>query len=121
MRRGIYSHSMGYLGGVSYAILVARICQDFPELETADLLLKFFEFYSEWKWIEPIYIKVGKVRDHLNINSLQLLDSYSYEVMPIMTPNTNPKNSAYRICEHTYQTIREEFIRAREIIKKLTP
>lgn len=33
--------------------------------------------------------------------------------MPIMTPNTNPKNSAYRVCEHSYKTIIDEFIRAR--------
>ncbi len=26
MRRGIYSHTFGYLGGVSYAIMVAKIC-----------------------------------------------------------------------------------------------
>lgn len=26
MRRGIYSHTFGYLGGISYAIMVAKIC-----------------------------------------------------------------------------------------------
>jgi len=58
MRRGIYSHSFGYLGGVSYAIMVAKICQDFPQLEVVDLLCKFFEVYSEWKWMEPVNIKM---------------------------------------------------------------
>ena len=58
MRRGIYSHQFGYLGGFSYAIMVAKICQDYPNLEVADLLYKFFEVYSEWKWLDSVNIKI---------------------------------------------------------------
>lgn len=31
-QRGIYSGKFGYLGGISWAILVAKICQTFPHL-----------------------------------------------------------------------------------------
>ncbi len=98
MRRGIYSNTFGYLGGVSYAIMVAKICQDYPDLEMADLLFKFFEVYSEWKWLDPVSIKIGKKKDKLNLNTLQVLDGYSQDIMPILTPTKNPKNSAYRVC-----------------------
>jgi poly(A) polymerase len=97
MRRGIYSHTFGYLGGVSYAIMVAKICQDFPGLTVSDLLYKFFEVYSEWKWLEPVSIKIQKKKDKLNLNTLQVLNSYSYDPMIILTPLSNPKNSAYRV------------------------
>ena len=70
MRRCIYSNTLGYLGGVSYAIMVAKICQDYPDLEIPDLLHKFFTVYSEWKWIDPVMLKVGKKKDKLNINAL---------------------------------------------------
>lgn len=50
--------------------MVAKICQDNPEMELADLVYKFFEVYSEWKWIDPIYMKMGKQRDKLNLDSL---------------------------------------------------
>lgn len=72
MRRGIYSNTFGYLGGVSYAIMVAKICQDYPDLEMADLLCKFFQVYAEWKWPNPVFIKIGKKKDNqkLNINNL---------------------------------------------------
>lgn len=70
MRRGIYSHTFGYLGGISYAIMVAKICQDYPGLEVADLLYKYFEVYSEWKWLEAVSIKISKKKDKLNLNSL---------------------------------------------------
>ena len=97
MRRGIYSHTLGYLGGVSYAIMVAKICQEYPYLDVSDLLYKFFEVYSDFKWIEAVYIKIQKKKDKLNINSLQVLNSFSNDPMIILTPNSNPKNSAYRV------------------------
>ena len=70
MKRGIYSNTQGYLGGVSYAIMVAKICQDNPDLEVADLVYKFFEVYADWKWLEPVAIKIGKKKDKLNLNTL---------------------------------------------------
>ena len=121
LRRSIYSNTLGYLGGVSYAILVAKICQDHPDLDVCDLIYKFFEFYAEWKWVDPIFIKILQKRDKLNINALQVLESISYEVMPIMTPNNNPKNSAYRVCEATYNTIKKELARGRDIMRQLIP
>lgn len=35
--RGISSNGMGYLGGISWAILVAKICQIFPSHKPAKL------------------------------------------------------------------------------------
>jgi len=121
MRRGIYSHTFGYLGGVSYAIMVAKVCQDYPYLEIADLLYKFFEVYSEWKWLEPVYIKIQKKKDKLNINTLQVLNSYSYDPMIILTPISNPKNSAYRVLSVNFDTIVKELKRAKDLISSLAP
>jgi hypothetical protein len=36
----------------------------------ADLLLKFFEVYSEWKWLDAVSIKISKKKDKLNMNAL---------------------------------------------------
>jgi poly(A) polymerase Pap1 len=67
-------------------------------MELADLVYKFFDVYAEWKWIDPIYIKVGKQRDKLSLGSLQVLDGLTFEFMPIMTPSKIPRNSSYRVC-----------------------
>jgi len=47
---GIYSNAMGYLGGVSWAILVARVCQFYPNACAATLVDRFFWVFSEWVW-----------------------------------------------------------------------
>ena len=42
---------MGYMGGIAWAILVAKIIQMFPNLSTSKLLEKFFYIYGyEWQW-----------------------------------------------------------------------
>ncbi|XP_053919591.1 poly(A) polymerase gamma isoform X2 [Cuculus canorus] len=47
-RRGIYSNMLGFLGGVSWAMLVARICQLYPNALASTLVSKFFLIFSEW-------------------------------------------------------------------------
>ena len=46
--RGIYSNAMGYLGGVSWAMLVARVCQLYPNAAASLLVQKFFLVFSKW-------------------------------------------------------------------------
>lgn len=46
--KGIYSKVLGFLGGVSWAILVARICQLYPNAAPAILLHKFFMIIHKW-------------------------------------------------------------------------
>lgn len=56
-RHGIYSNSLGYFGGVSWAMLVARTCQLYPNAVAATLVHKFFLVFSRWKWPHPILLK----------------------------------------------------------------
>jgi len=48
--RGIYSNVLGYIGGVTWAMLVAKVCIDHPNTPVHKLLTIFFSFYSTYDW-----------------------------------------------------------------------
>jgi poly(A) polymerase len=56
-RRCIYSNAMGYLGGVSWAMLVARTCQLYPNAAASVILCKFFLVFSQWYWPKPVLLR----------------------------------------------------------------
>ena len=44
-KHGIYSNVMGFLGGVSWAMLVARVCQLYPNAAPSTLLQVISRFF----------------------------------------------------------------------------
>ena len=66
-RRHIYSNMLGYLGGINWAILVARVCQLYPTSTPSKLLFWFFVFYRQWKWPHPILLAPLRRRSELGL------------------------------------------------------
>lgn len=56
-RRGIYANIVGFLGGVAWAMLVARVCQLYPKATSSTVVLKFFRVMSHWNWPQPVQLK----------------------------------------------------------------
>ncbi len=86
-RHGILSNVLGYLGGVSWAILVARVCQLYPNAAPSTLVHKFFLTYLNWKWPQPVIIKKPEQRA-LGFevwDQRQNMKVY-FHYMPIITP-----------------------------------
>lgn len=52
--RGVYSNAMGFLGGISWAILTARVCQQYPRASPANIVIQFFKFMAKWDWPKPV-------------------------------------------------------------------
>lgn len=109
-KQGIYSNSLGYLGGVSWAILVARTCQLYPKACASTIIEKFFLVFSQWKWPQPVLLKQPDnidlgfpVWDPRNV----LADRF--HLMPIITPAYPQQNSTYNVSNSSLAVIKESF------------
>ncbi|MCJ1483137.1 polynucleotide adenylyltransferase [Schaereria dolodes] len=56
-RRAIYANVMGFPGGVAWAMLVARVCQLYPQATGSVIIGKFFRIISKWGWPQPVILK----------------------------------------------------------------
>eukprot|EP01138_Halocafeteria_seosinensis_P015760 gb/GECG01016084.1/.p1 GENE.gb/GECG01016084.1/~~gb/GECG01016084.1/.p1 ORF type:complete len:955 (+),score=173.64 gb/GECG01016084.1/:1-2865(+) len=116
-KRGIYSNKMGFLGGVNIAIMSAYICQLYPRLSAAGVLLRFFHIFSERAWPQPVLLCTPYEDPELQ---LEIWDprkphKHARDVMPIITPAYPCANSAYNVSRSTLAVMQREFIRGRYI------
>ncbi|NXK03076.1 PAPOG polymerase, partial [Herpetotheres cachinnans] len=109
-RRGIYSNMLGFLGGVSWAMLVARTCQLYPNALASTLVNKFFLVFSKWEWPNPVMLKQPEESNlNLPIWDPRVNPSDRYHVMPIITPAYPQQNSTYNVSTSTRAVMVEEF------------
>lgn len=66
-RKNIYSNAVGFLGGVSWAILTCRICQLYPLACPSLIVYTFFRIYSEWPWPKPVRLRESEHIPSLNL------------------------------------------------------
>lgn len=109
-RRGIYSNMLGFLGGVSWAMLVARTCQLYPNAVAATLVHKFFLVFSKWEWPNPVLLKQPEDSNlNLPVWDPRVNPSDRYHLMPIITPAYPQQNSTYNVSTSTRTIMNEEF------------
>ncbi|AWO95712.1 putative poly(A) polymerase type 3-like [Scophthalmus maximus] len=119
-RRNIYSNMMGFLGGISWAILVARISQVYPNATASTIVAKFFKVYSMWSW--PIPIRLREVEDcHYNLPFWDPRFSLSdrNHPMPIITPVYPQQNTSFNVSPSTQAIISEEIDRGYAIAQDI--
>lgn len=111
-QRGLYSNVLGFLGGVNYAILVAFVCQRYPNACPATLVRKFFVLYTQWQWPSPIMLTRILDRDpadidgrHLSVWNPRVNPKDGAHIMPIITPAYPSMNSSYNVGVPQYRLI----------------
>ena len=53
----MYSNILDFLGGVSWALLIGRTCQLYPNATAWTLVWKIFVVFSKWEWLNPVLLK----------------------------------------------------------------
>jgi len=104
LERAIYSNVNGFLGGVAWALLVARICQLYPNATSGAIVSRFYIIMYQWYVIPSHFF-------HCSVNVLSiLLRSWPQPVLlkqieegPLQVRVWNPKVS------HRLFTIKEQY------------
>eukprot|EP01132_Coremiostelium_polycephalum_P010392 gene10392-12763_t len=117
-KRGIYSNVLGFLGGVSWALLTARICQLYPNAAPSTLINKFFKVYEYWKWPTPILLTHIQEGGSLSSKVWNQKKDKTH-LMPILTPAYPSMNSTYNVSRSTLNLLKAEFARGAEITRKI--
>ncbi|XP_070569664.1 poly(A) polymerase beta-like [Ptychodera flava] len=107
---GIYSNVVGFLGGVSWAMLVARTCQLYPNAAASTIVYKFFLVFSRWEWPQPVLLKpTGENKLNMPVWDPRVNPTDRFHLMPIITPAYPHQNSTYNVTQSTKAVLVEEF------------
>ncbi|CAF1101708.1 unnamed protein product [Rotaria sp. Silwood1] len=119
-KNGLYSNALGFFGGVTWAMLVARICQLYPNAVAATLVHKFFLVYSHWEWPTPVLLKpVNDCRYGFPVWDPMTNISDRNHLMPIITPAYPQQNSTHNVTQSTQKIIIQEIKRSLDIVNEI--
>ncbi|KAJ2964269.1 hypothetical protein NQZ79_g748 [Umbelopsis isabellina] len=113
-RRCIYSNAMGFLGGVAWAILVARVCQLYPNGCSATIISRFFRIFSTWSWPSPVVLKQIQ-----KVNNAWDQKKSKHHIMPIITPTNPALCSTHNVTKSTMLITLAELRRASSIVDQI--
>jgi len=107
---------MGFLGGVAWAMLVARVCQLYPRAAASAIVSKFFLIMYQWKWPQPVLLK--PIEDGpLRIWNPKIYPSDKAHRMPVITPAYPSMCATHNVTMSTQTIMTQEFKRATEIVE----
>jgi len=124
-RRGIYSNVLGFFGGITWALLVARVCQLYPYYAPSQLVNRFFRVYDQWNWSKPVM--QCDIVESSNVPGLTGFKVWNpktniadrQHLMPVITPAFPAMNSTHNVTETTKRILLDEFRRGYEGVKEV--
>ncbi|KAG5351914.1 hypothetical protein C0989_004590 [Termitomyces sp. Mn162] len=119
-RRAIYSNVNGFLGGVAWAMLVARICQLYPNAIAGAIVSRFFIIMYQWTWPQPVLLK--QIEDgplQVRVWNPKLYPGDRSHRMPIITPAYPAMCATHNVTASTQMIMTEEFKKGADIVDKV--
>lgn len=119
-RRAVYGNVFGFPGGVAWAMLVARICQLYPNAVPAVIVGKFFNIYCQWKWPEPVLLK--PIEDgplQVRVWNPRVYPGDRGHRMPVITPAYPLMCATHNITQLTQLVIMNEMLRALQLVHEV--
>ncbi|CAL1700290.1 unnamed protein product [Somion occarium] len=138
-RRAIYSNVNGFLGGVAWAMLVARICQLYPNAIAGAIVSRFFIIMYQWfvrssflslcnldliwlerTWPQPVLLK--QIEDGplaVRVWNPKLYPADRSHRMPIITPAYPSMCATHNVTASTQMIMTEEFKKGSEIVDRV--
>ncbi|KAL2838897.1 Poly(A) polymerase central domain-containing protein [Aspergillus pseudoustus] len=116
-RRAIYSNIVGFPGGVAWAMLVARVCQLYPQATGSVIVGKFFRIMNKWAWPQPVLLK--QIEDgplQMKVWNPKIYHGDRFHLMPIITPAYPSMCATHNISMSTKAVILRELQRGGDIV-----
>ncbi|KAG1728361.1 Poly(A) polymerase central domain-containing protein [Suillus paluster] len=116
----IYSNMNGFLDGVAWAILVARICQLYPNAPAGAIVRRFFTIMYQWAWPLPVLLKeIEEGPLQACVWNPKLYPADRSHRMPIITPAYPATCSTHGVTASTQTIVTEEFKKGTNILEKV--
>ena len=117
---GVYSNVLGFFGGVNLAILVARVCQLYPNAAPSMLVYSFFQLWDAWQWTTPVMLTPIVDEGHgLRVWDERVNKAERFQLMKIITPAYPAQNSTFNVTHSTLHVLKQEFKKGREVCAKI--
>lgn len=120
-RRAIYGNVFGFPGGVAWAMLVARICQLYPNACSAVIVIKFFHILNQWNWPQPVLLK--QIEDgplQVRVWNPRIYPQDKQHRMPVITPAYPSMCATHNITASTMRVILSELKRGSGIVSEIS-
>lgn len=125
-RRGIYSNVLGFFGGITWSLLVARVCQLYPYYAPSQLVSRFFRLFAQWNWTKPVMLceivdppQNVPGMSHFKVWNPKVNPADRLHIMPVITPAFPSMNSTHNVTATTKRILTEEFKRGQDVVKNI--
>jgi poly(A) polymerase len=110
----------GFLGGIAWALLVARLCQLYPNGNAATIVRRFFVIITVWSWPQPVILRrIEGGPLNVRVWNPRLYPGDRAHKMPIITPAYPSMCSTHNVMKSTMDVMKEELERGRLITEQI--